>query len=123
MAFAWGWVRCSEPAVDPLGRLNLHSLVQFRETGLTVGTIMKHEEESLEGGPWGAQSVKRSTSVPVMISQLVSSSPDVGLCADSPEPGACFRFCVSLSLSASPPACSLSLSKIRSLGRLGGAVG
>ena len=26
----------------------------------------------------------------------------VGLCADSSEPGACFRFCVSLSLSLSP---------------------
>ena len=25
------------------------------------------------------------------------------LCADSSEPGACFRFCVSLSLSAPPP--------------------
>ena len=25
--------------------------------------------------------------------------PRVGLCADSSEPGACFRFCVSLSLS------------------------
>ena len=29
--------------------------------------------------------------------------PHVGLCADSSEPGACFGFCVSLSLSAPPP--------------------
>ena len=29
--------------------------------------------------------------------------PRVGLCADSSEPGACFGFCVSLSLSAPPP--------------------
>ena len=28
--------------------------------------------------------------------------PRVGLCADSSEPGACFRFCVSLSLCPSP---------------------
>ena len=28
--------------------------------------------------------------------------PCMGLCADSSEPGACFRFCVSLSLCPSP---------------------
>ena len=28
--------------------------------------------------------------------------PRVGLCADRSEPGACFRFCVSISLSAPP---------------------
>ena len=38
--------------------------------------------------------------------------PRVGLCADGSEPGACFGFCVSLSLSAPPPSLSLSLSKI-----------
>ena len=37
--------------------------------------------------------------------------PHVGLCADSSEPGTCFGFCVSLSLSALPPACALSLSQ------------
>ena len=40
----------------------------------------------------------------------------VGLCADSSEPGACLRFCVSLSLSLSlsapPGSLSVSLSKI-----------
>ena len=36
--------------------------------------------------------------------------PHVGLCADSMEPGTCFRFCVSLSLCSSPAhAVSLSL--------------
>ena len=35
--------------------------------------------------------------------------PRVGLCADSSEPGACFGFCVSLSLSA-PPLLVLALS-------------
>ena len=29
--------------------------------------------------------------------------PRVRLCVDSPEPGVCFRFCVSLSLFAPPP--------------------
>ena len=37
--------------------------------------------------------------------------PRVGLCADGSEPGACFRFCVSLSLCPSS-ARTLSLSKI-----------
>ena len=39
--------------------------------------------------------------------------PRVGLWADGSEPGACFRFCVSLSLCPSPVhALSLSVSKI-----------
>ena len=39
-------------------------------------------------------------------------NPHFGLCADSSEPGASFRFCVSLSLSAPPPlSLSLSLSQ------------
>ena len=39
--------------------------------------------------------------------------PRVGLCADSSEPGACFGFCVSLSLCPSPShALSICLSKI-----------
>ena len=39
--------------------------------------------------------------------------PRVGLCADSSQPGACFRFCVSLSLWPSPVhALFLSVSKI-----------
>ena len=36
--------------------------------------------------------------------------PLVGLCADSSEPGACFGFCVSLSLCPSPPLLVLCLS-------------
>ena len=41
--------------------------------------------------------------------------PSVGFCADSLEPGACFRFCVSFSLCPSPNhALSLSLSKNKS---------
>ena len=57
--------------------------------------------------------VKHPTSAQIMISQFVGSSPRVGLCADNSEPGACFRFCVSLSLCPSP-ACAVSpcLSKI-----------
>ena len=40
--------------------------------------------------------------------------PRVGLCADSPEPGACFGFCVSLALSPPPQLmlCLSCLSKI-----------
>ena len=36
--------------------------------------------------------------------------PRIGLCADNSEPGACFRFCVSLSLCLSPHSHSVSLS-------------
>ena len=51
------------------------------------------------GGSWVAQLVKWPTSVQVRISQFVSWSPGSGgLCADCSEPGACFGFCVSLSL-------------------------
>ena len=45
-------------------------------------------------------SVKRLTSAQVMISWFCELEPHFGLCADSSEPGACLRFCVSLSLSA-----------------------
>ena len=42
--------------------------------------------------------------------------PRVGLWADGSEPGACFRFCVSLSLCPSPVhALSLSVSKINKI--------
>ena len=57
--------------------------------------------------------VKGPVSAQVMISQFVSSSPASGcvLTAQSLEPGACFRFCVSLSACPSPSH-ALSLSKI-----------
>ena len=62
------------------------------------------------GGAWVAQLVKHPTSAQVMISLLMSLSPTLGsLCADSSEPGACFGFCVSLSLCPCP-AHTLSLS-------------
>ena len=43
--------------------------------------------------------------------------PRVRLCADSPEPGACFGFCVSLSLPLLH-SCSLSLSLSLSLSKI-----
>ena len=63
----------------------------------------------LDRGAWVAKSVKRPTLAQVMISQVHEFEPHVGLCADSSEPEAYFRFCVSLSLLPSP-ALSLSLS-------------
>ena len=74
-------------------------------------------KEYLVRGAWVAQSVRCATLTQVMISWFVGLSPAVGLCADSSEPGTCFRFCVSLSLSLSLPlpcsrSVSLSLSKI-----------
>ena len=58
-----------------------------------------------------AQPVERLTSVQVVISRFVGSSPRVGLCADSLEPGACFGVCDRLFLSPSL-ARSLSISEI-----------
>ena len=59
-------------------------------------------------GVWVAQSVKFPTSARVMISPLVRELR-IGLCAHSSEPGACFGFCIPLSLCPFP-ACALSLS-------------
>ena len=56
----------------------------------------------------------RGAGVAQLVKPLTSArvKPHVGLCADSSEAGACFRFCVSLSLCPSPDhALSLSLSK------------
>ena len=52
-------------------------------------------------GAWVAQLVKRPTSSWVMLA-LRGFKPLVGLCADSLEPGVCFRLFVSLSLCPSP---------------------
>ena len=63
-------------------------------------------------GVWVAPSVERPTGSGRSLT-VRGFEPGVGLCADSLEPGACFRFCVSLSLCPSPAhALSLSLSKI-----------
>ena len=63
------------------------------------------------GGTWVAQSVEQLTLAQVMISGFVGSSPALGsvLTAWSSEPGACFRFFVSISLPLSH-LCSVSLS-------------
>ena len=59
-------------------------------------------------GAWLAQSVKRLTLAHDLA--VRGFEPHVGLCADGSEPGACFGFCVSPSLSPSPAhALSLSL--------------
>ena len=54
-------------------------------------------------------SVKCPTLTQVMISQFVGLSPTSGS-ADSSDPGACLRFCISISLA--PPPLALCLSKI-----------
>ena len=45
---------------------------------------------------WVAQSIKYPTLAQVMVHEF---EPHIGLCSDS---SACFRFCISLSLSAPP---------------------
>ena len=70
----------------------------------------KYHENSMLAGHWVAQSIEHLTSAQIMNSRFVSSSPTLGsvLTARSLEAGACFRFCVSLSLCPSPT-CTLSL--------------
>ena len=53
-------------------------------------------------GAWVAQSVGASDSGSGRELTVRGFEPRVGLCADSSEPGACFGFCVSLSLCSSP---------------------
>ena len=72
--------------------------------------IDRTEIDNIYRGTWVAPSVEHPTSAQVMI--LVRGfEPRVGLCADSSEPGACLRFCVSLFLCLSPSR-ALSLLKI-----------
>ena len=59
-------------------------------------------------GFWVAPSVKRLTPAQVMIKVVEEFALRVGLCADSSEPKASFRFCVSVYLRPSPM-CALSL--------------
>ena len=60
-------------------------------------------------GAWVVQSVERPNFSSGHDLTVREFEPCVRLCADSSEPGACFRFCVSLSLS-DPPLFMLCLS-------------
>ena len=78
------------------------------------GTLLCHLLKRRSRSAWVAQSVERMTSAQIMISWFVSLSPVSGSVLTA-QPGACFRFCVSLSLFAppSPTLClCLSLSKM-----------
>ena len=57
-----------------------------------------------------ALSVKCQSSAQVVKLGVCGFEPHIGPCTDSSEPGACFRFCVSLPLCPSP-VCALSLKK------------
>ena len=76
-------------------------LCKWRTLGLLPTTNSTSTFSMIQGRLGG--SVKCPTSVQVMNSRFMSSSPAVGLCADSSEPRACFGFCSFLSLSAPPP--------------------
>ena len=69
--------------------------LQRAEICKALSSVLEHSKYR---GAWVAQSVERPTSVQVVISQFVGSSPASGsvLTACS-EPGGCFRFCVSFS--------------------------
>ena len=66
---------------------------------------IKHSQGSLGGSVGEASDFSSGHDLAVR-----EFEPHVRLCAASSEPGACFRFCVSLSLCASPTRISLSLS-------------
>ena len=93
-----------------LGILSLRLSLPFphlRSLSLKIKKNNKH------WGTWVAQLVERPTSAQIMVSQFVSSSPVSGsVLTNSSEPGACFGFCISLSLSPPSPAHALSLSII-----------
>ena len=91
------WKRHTELALSVL----IHRMPPSH-AGFVAGSVIR------KAFPWGIQLVKRLTSAQVMISRFVGSSPALGS-VDSSEPGACFGFCVSPSLSA-PPLLALSLS-------------
>ena len=79
--------------------------------------VRAHQDRVKEKGYWGtwvAQSVKQASDFGSGHNLTVLEfEPRIGLCADCSEPGACFRFCVSLSLWPSPiHALSLSVLKI-----------
>ena len=65
------------------------------------------EKAPIPWSAWVAQPVKRLTSAQVMIS-VCEFKPCIGLCANSSKPGACFRFCLPLSLGPLPNSCSVS---------------
>ena len=80
---------------------------------LSVEITLKKRKK--ERGTWVAQSVKRPTLGFSSGHDLTvyEFEPHVKLCADNSEPGACFRFCVSLSLWPSPAhVLSLSVAKM-----------
>ena len=68
-------------------------------------------KDCIDRGAWVAQSVKRPTGSGHDLA-VREFEPRIGLCADSSEPGACFRFCVSLYLTLPVHALFLSVSKI-----------
>ena len=76
----------------------------FAECGKSVNEMLI---KITPRGTWVAQSVKHPTSAQVMISRFVGSSPVSGSVLTT-QPGACFGFCVSLSLPL-PHSCSVSL--------------
>ena len=93
-----------------MGRLDIekikgtHTYTHFSKVAVAnVHTLggLKQQKCIPTWSTWVAQLVKHPSWAKVMI-WFVSSSPQVQLCADGWEPGACFGFRVSLSLCSSP---------------------
>ena len=83
---------------------------QLQRNVHTIKTLQHQREWPVrKGRSLGRLGGSVSEAAQVLISQIVSSSPMWDSGADSSEPGACFRFCLPLSLSL-PCLCSVSLS-------------
>ena len=94
------------------GKKGTSDLIFCYKLGLYIELLFLLEK-NITWGAWVAQSVGRPTSAQVMVLWLWSLRPAVRLCAGSSEPGACYGFCVSLSLCFNPSyTVCLSLSKI-----------
>ena len=87
-------VSSPDPAVSPSPRPKYMPFLIYSCWSWRVKLVFV-SDAWCEGHPGGLVG-EASDSAHVMISRLVESEPQVGLCADGSEPGARFGFCVSL---------------------------
>ena len=90
-------------------RIRSRLCADSRQADVGLELMTPRSRVACSWGTWVAQSVRRphfSSGHDLEVSEF---EPRIRPCADSSEPGACFRFCISLSLCPSP-ARSLSLS-------------
>ena len=98
---------------SPLLWVMFSESLHCQEFNIRMSVARQWNRKTAALGTWVAQLVKRLTSAQVMFARSVSWSPASGSVLTA-QPGACFRFCVSLSLCPFPAhthTLSLSLSR------------